>query len=119
MIIEKRNIMKKLLFIIIAISTVSVGFSMPSSTSMMIDNTPVALSTHTPDFKTDNTTFLEKHTHSVQNNDFSDEKDLGKCTIKIDMEIDGVHIKGKLTLHDVSFFECAAIKIAKFFSSVF
>lgn len=43
----------------------------------------------------------------------------GTCKFKIDMEIGGVHVKGTLTIEDVNFLECAAMKIGKFFSDLF
>ena len=44
----------------------------------------------------------------------------GKCTIRVNITLeDGTKIKGKVTFHDVGFFECIGIKLANFWSKIF
>jgi hypothetical protein len=45
---------------------------------------------------------------------------LGKCSIKVNITLEnGTIIKGKVTFHDVGFFECIGIKAANLWSKIF
>lgn len=44
----------------------------------------------------------------------------GKCTIRVNITLeDGTKIRGKVTFHDVGFFECIGIKAANLWSKIF
>lgn len=49
-----------------------------------------------------------------------DDNLFGNCTIRVNIILeDGTRIKGKVTFHDVGFFECIGIKAANLWSKIF
>lgn len=76
-----------------------------TSTSLMVESTKF------------NTLYFESLLNSKKK---KIDKVFGKCTIRVNITLDdGTRIKGKVTFHDVGFFECIGIKAANLWSKIF
>jgi len=106
--------MRKIVIVPLCLMLSSISFANSSLSINLKDTTSIPLNIENEtinSFIINNVSDLSK---KVSNNL------LGKCTIRVNITLDdGTRVKGKVTFHDVGFFECIGIKAANLWSKLF